>query len=131
MLSLDAAGKTAILYRLKLGKPVTVIPTIGINVETIKINGFNINIQDVGGGDRIRNLWHHYFTDKQALIFVVDSNDVARIDEARDELHNILRKSEVQNVVLLVFANKQDLPNAIKPQELANQLKIDTITDRP
>lgn len=33
---LDAAGKTTILYKLKLGEVVTTIPTIGFNVETVE-----------------------------------------------------------------------------------------------
>ena len=35
MVGLDAAGKTTILYKLKLGEVVTTIPTIGFNVETV------------------------------------------------------------------------------------------------
>ena len=36
MVGLDAAGKTTILYKLKLGEVVTTIPTIGFNVETVE-----------------------------------------------------------------------------------------------
>ena len=131
MLGLDAAGKTTVLYKLKLGEHVTTIPTIGFNVETIEYKGFNMNVWDVGGQDRIRALWRHYFHNTQGLIFVVDSNDVARTDEARDELHKLLEEDELRDAILLVYANKQDLPNAIKPQELANKLRLNTITNRP
>ena len=131
MLGLDAAGKTTVLYKLKLGEHVTTIPTIGFNVETIAYKGFNMNVWDVGGQDRIRALWRHYFHNTQGLIFVVDSNDVGRIDEARDELHKLLEEDELRDSILLVYANKQDLPNAIKPQELGNRLKLNTITNRP
>uniref|UniRef100_A0A673H7Q5 Uncharacterized protein n=1 Tax=Sinocyclocheilus rhinocerous TaxID=307959 RepID=A0A673H7Q5_9TELE len=37
MLGLDAAGKTTILYKLKLGQSVTTIPTVGFNVETVTV----------------------------------------------------------------------------------------------
>ncbi|KAK8866895.1 Arf GTPase arf1 [Tritrichomonas musculus] len=130
MLGLDAAGKTTILYKLKLGEHVTTIPTIGFNVETIEYKGFNMNVWDVGGQDRIRALWRHYFHNTQGLIFVVDSNDIGRIDEARDELHKLLEEDELRDAILLVYANKQDLPNAIKPQELGNRLRLNTITNR-
>lgn len=66
-------------------------------------------MQDVGGQDKIRPLWRHYYTGTQALIFVVDSRDRARLDEARAELHRILTDREMRRCVLLVFANKQDL----------------------
>lgn len=67
--------------------------------------------QDVGGQDKIRPLWRHYFTGTQGLIFVVDCADRDRIDEARQELHRIINDREMRDAIILVFANKQDLPD--------------------
>ncbi len=65
----------------------------------------------MGGQDKIRPLWRHYFQNTQGIIFVVDSNDRDRIaPEARDELQRMLNEDELKNAMLLVFANKQDLP---------------------
>ena len=86
MVGLDAAGKTTILYKLKLGEIVTTIPTIGFNVETVEYKNISFTVWDVGGQDKIRPLWRHYFQNTQGLIFVVDSNDRERVDEAREEL---------------------------------------------
>merc|ERR1719363_23647 len=113
MVGLDAAGKTTILYKLHLGEVVTTIPTIGFNVETVEYKNINFTVWDVGGQDKIRKLWRHYYTNTQGLIFVVDSNDRERMDAARDELHRMLNEDELRDSVLLVFANKQDLPNAM------------------
>ena len=44
---------------------------------------------------------------------MVDSNDRDRIDAARDELHRMLNEDELRDSILLVFANKQDLPHAM------------------
>ena len=105
MVGLDAAGKTTILYKLKLGEIVTTIPTIGFNVETVQYKKINFTVWDVGGqgtphtphtqhtqhthangfADKIRPLWRHYFQNTQGLIFVVDSNDRERIQEASEE----------------------------------------------
>lgn len=68
------------------------------------------NVWDVGGQDKIRPLWRHYYTGTQGLVFVVDSQDRERIDEAKQELHRILTDREMKDCLLLVFANKQDLP---------------------
>jgi ADP-ribosylation factor protein 6 len=106
------------LYKLKLGQSVTTIPTVGFNVETVSYKNVKFSVWDVGGQDKIRPLWRHYFTGTQALIFVVDSSDRERIDEARKELHMIVNDREMREVVILVFANKQDLPEALKPDEL-------------
>lgn len=64
MLGLDAAGKTTILYKLKLGQDVTTIPTVGFNVETVTYKNVKFNVWDVGGQDKIRPLWRHYFSGK-------------------------------------------------------------------
>uniref|UniRef100_A0A4X2KWF3 ARF GTPase 1 n=1 Tax=Vombatus ursinus TaxID=29139 RepID=A0A4X2KWF3_VOMUR len=107
MVGLDAAGKTTILYKLKLGEIVTTIPTIGFNVETVEYKNISFTVWDVGGQDKIRPLWRHYFQNTQGLIFVVDSNDRERVNEAREELMRMLAEDELRDAVLLVFANKQ------------------------
>lgn len=198
MVGLDAAGKTTILYKLKLGEVVTTIPTIGFNVETVEYKNicftgmlhvtlgkrkklkvetlsrvgipfrnsaynqlfescflswrqfnksllafppyflwylkksvwqtliscffFNSSVWDVGGQDKIRPLWRHYFQNTQGLIFVIDSNDRERIVEAEQELQNMLREDELRDAILLIFANKQDLPNAMTAAELTDKL---------
>jgi small GTP-binding protein len=110
---------------------VTTIPTIGFNVEAIEHKGLNLHVWDIGGQERIRALCRHYYHNTQGLIFVVDSNDVTRVEEARNELHGLLEEDELRDAILLVYANKQDQPNAIKPQELANRLKLNSVTNRP
>ncbi|EPQ27314.1 uncharacterized protein PFL1_06941 [Pseudozyma flocculosa PF-1] len=96
MLGLDAAGKTTILYKLKLNQSVTTIPTVGFNVETVQYKNVKFNVWDVGGQDKIRPLWRHYYTGTQGLVFVVDSQDRDRIDEARQELHRIIGDREMR-----------------------------------
>ena len=100
---------TAILYKLKLDQDVTTIPTVGFNVETVTYKNTKFNVWDVGGQDKIRPLWRHYFSGTQGLIFVVDSNDRDRMDEARTELTRIIQDREMKDALLLVFANKQDV----------------------
>ncbi|XP_034039218.1 ADP-ribosylation factor 1 isoform X1 [Thalassophryne amazonica] len=130
MVGLDAAGKTTILYKLKLGEIVTTIPTIGFNVETVEYKNSNFTVWDVGGQDKIRPLWRHYFQNTQGLIFVVDSNDRERIGEAREELMRMLAEDELRDAVLLVFANKQDLPNALNTAEITDKLGLHSLRMR-
>jgi len=130
MVGLDAAGKTTILYKLKLGEIVTTIPTIGFNVETVEYKNINFTVWDVGGQDKIRPLWRHYFQNTQGLIFVVDSNDRERADEAKEELAKMLGEEELRDAIVLVFANKQDLPNAMSPAEITDKLGLNDLRAR-
>jgi small GTP-binding protein len=130
MVGLDAAGKTTILYKMKLGEVVTTIPTIGFNVETVEYKNITFSVWDVGGQDKIRPLWRHYFTNTQAIIFVIDSADRERIQEASDELHKMLGEEELRTSIVLVFANKQDLPGSVSAAELTDKLGLQQLRGR-
>merc|ERR1712162_1906 len=130
MVGLDAAGKTTILYKLKLGEVVTTIPTIGFNVETVEYKNISFTVWDVGGQDKIRPLWRHYYQNTQGLIFVVDSNDRDRIEDAKEELTKMLNEDEMRDAVLLVFANKQDLPNSMTAAEVMDKLGLRDLQNR-
>merc|ERR1719282_2189031 len=124
MVGLDAAGKTTILYKLKLGEVVTTIPTIGFNVETVEYKNISFTVWDVGGQDKIRPLWRHYYTNTQGIIFVVDSNDKERLGEASAELSRMLQEEDLRDSILLVFANKMDLPGAASVSQVAESLQL-------
>uniref|UniRef100_A0A2K5C8S4 ADP ribosylation factor 1 n=1 Tax=Aotus nancymaae TaxID=37293 RepID=A0A2K5C8S4_AOTNA len=123
MVGLDAAGTTTILYKLKLGEIVTTIPTTGFNVETVEYKNISFTVWDMGGQDKIRPLWRHYFQNTQALIFV-------RVNEAHEELMRMLAEDELRDAVLLVFANKQDLPNVMNEAEITDKLGLHFLRHR-
>ena len=124
MVGLDAAGKTSILYKIKLDENVQTIPTIGFNVETVQYKNINFTVWDVGGQDKIRKLWRHYFTGSDAVIYVIDSNDRERIDEAREEFNLIMNDDELRGVPALILANKQDLPQHMNGSEVAEKMGL-------
>merc|ERR1712110_704271 len=125
MLGLDGAGKTTILYKLQLGEIQNTVPTIGFNVETLKYKNISFTMWDVGGQEKIRRLWKHYFIGTQGLIFVVDSNDTERIDVAAEELNYLLSQDELRDSSVLVLCNKQDLPHAVSPSEISRKFGLD------
>ena len=130
MVGLDAAGKTTILYQLKMGETVKTIPTIGFNVETLDYKGLNFTVWDVGGQDKIRVLWKHYYQNTDGLIFVVDSNDQDRIEDAAEELKKMLAEEELKDCAVLVMANKQDLNGALAPGEVTKRLGMGDLKGR-
>jgi len=87
-------------------------------------------VWDVGGQDKIRPLWRHYYQNTQGIIFVVDSNDRDRIPEAKGELDRMLAEEELREAFLLVFANKQDLPKALPVPKLAEELGLSLLRGR-
>ena len=97
----------------------------GFNVETVEYKNISFTVWDVGGQDKIRPLWRHYFQNTQGLIFLVDSND-----REREELMRMLAEDELRDAVLLVFANKQDLPNAMPVSELTDKLGLQHLRSR-
>jgi len=123
---LDAAGKTTFVYKLKMD-PVTTIPTIGFNVETASLQNWDFTMWDVGGPDKIRPLWRHYYQDAVALIWMIDSNDRERVNESKEELFKTLFDNSFGSPYLLVYANKQDLPNAFSVAELASKMDLHSL----
>merc|ERR1712182_45838 len=100
------------------------------NVETVEYKNISFTVWDVGGQDKIRPLWRHYYQNTQGLIFVVDSNDRDRIDDAKEELHRMLNEDELRDAVVLVFANKQDLPQAMPAAEVTDKLGLQQMRNR-
>ena len=130
LLGLDAAGKTTILYKLKLGESINTIPTIGFNVEEVQYKKMKMTMWDVGGQKKIRKLWFHYFENNDALIYVVDSCDRERIFEAKEELHSILRNHQLSNSKVLILANKQDLKNSMSVSQIIEKLEMKSIKQK-
>jgi ADP-ribosylation factor protein 1 len=113
MVGLDAAGKTTVLYKMRLGDVITTVPTIGFNVEELQYKKVKMTVWDIGGQDKIRPLWRYYYQGSDAVVFVVDSSDASRMTEAADELRKLMCEDELRDAKLLVLANKQDMPNAM------------------
>lgn len=130
VLGLDNAGKTSILYRLQLGTVVSTVPTVGFNLETLQYKNLTFQVWDLGGQTGIRPYWRCYYTQTDAIIYVVDSCDRDRMGVAKHELFALLDEDELRKSMLLIFANKQDLPGAASDLEIANVLGLNAITQR-
>mmetsp|Transcript_7454 Transcript_7454/g.31581 ORF Transcript_7454/g.31581 Transcript_7454/m.31581 type:complete len:192 (-) Transcript_7454:1288-1863(-) len=128
MLGLDSAGKTTVLYKMKLGETLMTIPTIGFNIETITYKQLKMTVWDIGGQDRIRALWMNYFGGSHGLIFVVDSSNLEKFPVARRELTAIVNASEMASLrAVLVLANKFDLPGACTVREVVLEMDLEQV----
>lgn len=130
ILGLDNAGKTTILYKLQMGEVVTTVPTIGFNVETVQYKNIRFQVWDLGGQTSIRPYWRCYYQNTNAIIYVVDSSDGERMGISKQELHTMLEEEELKDAVLMIFANKQDMPQALPEQDIAEKLGLSGIKNR-
>uniref|UniRef100_A0A061QX77 Arf/Sar family, other n=1 Tax=Tetraselmis sp. GSL018 TaxID=582737 RepID=A0A061QX77_9CHLO len=130
MLGLDAAGKTTILYKLHIGEVLSTVPTIGFNVEKVQYRNVTFTVWDVGGQEKLRPLWRHYFNNTDGLIYVVDSMDRDRIQKAAAEFKTIIEDPLMRNSAILVFANKQDMKGCLAPSEVCEALGLPEMRHR-
>lgn len=131
LLGLDNAGKTTILKKLATEDISHVTPTAGFNIKSVNSEGFKLNVWDIGGQRKIRPYWKNYFENTDILIYVVDAADKKRLEETGIELYELLGDEKLADVPLLVYANKQDLAQALTAAELAQALSLPSIKDRP
>jgi ADP-ribosylation factor-like protein 8 len=75
-------------------------------------------------------MWERYCRGVNAIVFVVDSADKEKIPASRTELHNLLEKSQLASIPVLVLGNKNDLPGALKVDELIEELGLKSISNR-
>ena len=125
MIGLDGAGKTTLLYRLQMDEVLSTLPTIGFNTEKISFKGMTLDIWDIGGQRKIRDLWKYYHQNANIVIFVVDSTDNERFDEASEELRKIITLARFrQNLKCVgILNNKCDCSNS-------HSLNTDTFLDK-
>lgn len=106
--------------------------TVGLNVGKIETNGVILNFWDLGGQKDLQLLWDKYFLEAHAIIWVIDSSDRDRLNESIEAFNNIIKNKLLDNLPLLFIINKQDIPTAMKPNEIidAFQSSFELIGDR-
>lgn len=90
VLGLDNSGKTTILKKLSDEDVEHIMPTQGFNIKSVVHDGFKLNVWDIGGQKSIRPYWKNYYENTDAMVYVIDSADKRRLDEAGTELSSLL-----------------------------------------
>ncbi|ETV91693.1 hypothetical protein H310_13763 [Aphanomyces invadans] len=136
IIGLDYAGKTTLLEQLKTmfgkkaGIPLDKIPpTVGLNIAKVDISRTNVIFWDLGGQERLRAIWSKYYNESHGVVFVVDSSDTARFDEAKAALASMLAHPELSDVPVLVLANKSDLDASMGTAELTARLELNRLAE--
>ena len=130
MLGLDASGKTTIFNKIKSKESVR-YENSGFHVEILfYMRLIEIVSWDLGGASCMRKLYEYYYPNTDGIIFIIDSHDKDRFDDAIECFQEILEADELKNCPILIMANKQDLNETISSDEISLFLRNEKYKDR-
>ncbi|KAH8381685.1 hypothetical protein KR093_010651 [Drosophila rubida] len=131
ILGLNNSGKSTLAGRLCMKNEESDInPTVQPNEMDLEYKTMKVHMRDLSGQWRMRQLWHTFYQNTNALIFVVDSTDVSRLGEARCELCDILLDERMAQVPLLILANKQDVSGALPSSMIVDLMGLNRLEGR-
>ncbi|EDW23795.1 GL23730 [Drosophila persimilis] len=131
VLGLDNAGKSSLTGSLadKLGDG-NVTASMEVTEVRLKIKSTKLQMFDLNGRLKNRQLWANYYKNVRGLIFVIDSKDAARLSEARCVLCDVLLDERLRNVPLLIVANKQDALGAMSSRLMVDLMGLSRLEGR-
>ena len=129
ILGIDKVGKTTLLERIKVHykliasiRPSSILPTVGLNIARVEDPSCRLVFWDLGGQSGLRSIWDKYYREADSVLFVFDCCEQDRLAENLDVLDECLSSNDLVGVPVLIFANKQDLPNSISPDQLKEKI---------
>ncbi|MFQ5978916.1 MAG: ADP-ribosylation factor-like protein [Candidatus Heimdallarchaeota archaeon] len=122
---LSRAGKTTFVQRIISGEFTEVAyPTLGVNTEICEYEGYTLQIFDLGGHESLRELlWENYVKLSEGIIFIFDSSDSPKMEEARKSFWQVVDWVGSEDVTIAFVANKWDLPH-LDLKEIAEGLEL-------
>jgi GTP-binding protein SAR1 len=128
LLGLDNAGKTTLLHRLRTGDIRNFPPTDRPHhTEKFACQGISFQAWDLGGHEAVRHLWEDYVCECSAILFLLDSSDMERLEEAAFELDALIGEKLVEGVPIAVLCNKCDLENALPTKDICERINYDEL----
>lgn len=124
LLGIDNAGKTTMFNTLNGEFGVETSPTYGFDSSCFIEGKYKVRLFDLGGGRNIRKIWKVYLPEVHGVMYVVDSADPKRFEEAKQILEQTLQEPLLNDKPIVIFANKQDLPTAASPATVAQALGL-------
>ncbi len=135
LIGLQQAGKTTLVNWLKEKRFTRPKPTVGMVVENIKIGDMLFNIYDISGQEAFReNMWKSNILTSMGVIFVLDSSDTSRLEEAFTWYWKMVKEwlgDSYSDKAILFLANKSDLKNSLSLDKIINKMKLDEMSSYP
>ncbi|KAF1453112.1 ADP-ribosylation factor-like protein 13A, partial [Spheniscus demersus] len=129
VVGLDNAGKTSIIMDIERALAGEVLPVAQPGQTRLRVDRFEVTLVDLPGGQRSRSAWRSHYSEAHGLLFVLDSSDLARMEEARKVLSRVLSHPHVSGKPILLLANKQDAASALLPCELIERLSLERLVN--
>ncbi|KAF9161583.1 ADP-ribosylation factor-like protein 8B [Actinomortierella ambigua] len=131
LVGLQNSGKTTLVNVIASGQfSEDMIPTVGFNMRKVTKGSVTMKLWDIGGQPRFRSMWERYCRGVNAIVFVIDAADHAKLEAARTELRNLLDKPQLASIPVLVLGNKNDLPNALTVDQIIEVMNLKQIANR-
>ncbi|KAJ3429599.1 adp-ribosylation factor f-related [Anaeramoeba flamelloides] len=128
VLGLTAVGKSTIIYKLILDDDLKINSTPNCLCEILSYQGYKLICWEVSESLNSHNRWFQYFSEPQALVWVVNTSDRNKIEQSKNGLHRVLENEEMKNIPVLIYANKfKDSNRAMTMKELVKKLELKTL----
>ncbi|XP_064318793.1 ADP-ribosylation factor-like protein 13A [Phalacrocorax carbo] len=105
------------------------LPAVQPSQTHLRLDRFEVTLVDLPGGQRSRSTWRSHYSTAHGLLFVLDSSDLARMEEARKVLSRVLSHPDISGKPILLLANKQDAAAALLPCELIERLSLERLVN--
>ncbi|XP_053230228.1 ADP-ribosylation factor-like protein 13A isoform X2 [Podarcis raffonei] len=129
VLGLDSAGKSSLVKEIQRVLSCEVLPITKPNQTALRVDRFEVSLIDLPGGQQSLGSWRDQYSTAHGIIFVLDSSDVARMEEAKKTLSRVLGHPKVSGKPLLLLANKQDKLDALLPCEIIECLSLEKLVN--
>ena len=132
VIGLSGAGKTTLVKAFSGEDPEAEdpSPTLGVKVSELKCGNVQFKIFDMGGHSLYRADWETYCGSGNVIIYVIDAADQESIDSSEQQIDDFTRNESLKHIPILIVANKQDLPEAMKADELISKIRLQEIENR-
>ncbi|CAB66925.1 ADP-RIBOSYLATION FACTOR-like protein [Arabidopsis thaliana] len=130
LIGLQNAGKTS-LVNVVARYLLCVFDQVGFNMRKVTKGNVTIKLWDLGGQPRFRSMWERYCRAVSAIVYVVDAADPDNLSVSKSELHDLLSKTSLNGIPLLVLGNKIDKPGALSKEALTDEMYSSLSSSKP
>lgn len=124
VIGLESSGKSSILNKIRIlrhSMTLPLTPTIGQNLFKTRYKKLEVTFWDLGGSERIRDTWNHYYEEANLIYYVIDLSRPDQLAESLKILLHIIKDTEEAKTPFCIILNKKDAPGACSPENFITE----------